>query len=278
MSTTTSVHTGMTGRSARVSGRSLSEMTRHQLRYDLLLFWRNKQSRFFTLALPVIFLVIFASIWHGDTVKVRGGTIDMSVYYVPGIITLGIVAAAFNNLVISVTATREAGIYKRRRATPVPAGAVIAARALASVVVAVAMTALLLVIGWVAYGASLPGRTGLAFVLAVVVGAVSFCCLGFALASVIRDADSAQPLTQAVVLPLYFISGVFIPASTLPHWLTQVAGVFPVRHLSTALLTAYNPHTQGLGIQWTDLLIVLVWGVAGLAVALRRFTWLPSSR
>jgi ABC-2 type transport system permease protein len=177
----------------------------HQLRYELLMFWRNRQSRFFTMALPVIFLLIFASIWHGDTVTVAGGTIDESVYYVPGIITLGIVSAAFNNLVISVTASRESGIFKRRRATPIPAAVLIAARALSAMVVALVMTVILLLIGWAAYGANVSAGTAPGLVVAVLVGAAAFCCLGFAVASVITNADSAQPLTQAIILPLYFI-------------------------------------------------------------------------
>jgi len=247
----------------------------HQFRYDLRALLRNRQSRFFTLALPVLFLVIFASVFRGSVVRVAGGTIDSSVYYVPGIITLGIVAAAFMNLVISVTAQRETGALKRRRATPVPAAAIIVGRALTSVVVALAMTALLLGIGWVFYRAAVPGRTAAALVVTVVVGALAFCCLGFALASVIHDQDSAQPITQATILPLYFISGVFVATSVLPHWLVDVADVFPVRHLDAALLTAYNPHTAGAGFAGTDLLIVALWGVGGLAFALWRFRWTP---
>ena len=250
----------------------------HQFRFDLRAFVRNRQARFFTLVLPVLFLVIFASLFHGSTVKVAGGTIDTSVYYVPGIITLGIIAAAFVNLVISVTAQRESGTLKRRRATPVPASSIIAGRALTSVVVALGITVLLLALGWLIYRASVPGRTAPALAVTVIVGAVSFCCMGFALASVIRDQDAAQPITQAVTLPLYFISGVFIAVSVLPHWLTDIANIFPVRHLAAALLTAYNPHTTGAGFAWGDLLIVALWGIAGLAIALWRFSWVPLSR
>jgi ABC-2 type transport system permease protein len=253
----------------------LLALVRHQCSYELRMFWRNKQSRFFTVALPILFLVIFATVWRNDTVQVAGGSIDESVYYVPGIMTLGILSAAFNNLVVSITAAREAGIYKRRRATPVAAPALIAARAVTSIVVALAMTATLLIIGWAAYGADVPGRTAGALVLDIVVGAAAFCCLGFAVASVIRDADAAQPATQAVTLPLMFISGVFIPTSVLPHWLTDVAGVFPVRRLAHALLTAYNPHTTGAGFSWADLGIVAAWGAAGLLIAVRRFSWVP---
>jgi len=249
----------------------------HQFRYDLRALLRNRQAQFFTLALPVMFLVIFASVFggHGDTVAVPGGRVDASVTYVPGIMTLGIIAAAFINLVISVTAQRESGVLKRRRATPVPAAALIGGRALTSGVVAVATTMLLLAVGWVGFGAHLPAHTAPALAVTVIVGALSFCCVGFAVASIIHDQDAAQPVTQAVMLPLYFISGVFVSVSTLPSWLVGVANVFPVRHLAAALLTAYNPHTHGAGFAWTDLAMLAAWGLAGLIVAVRRFSWAP---
>jgi ABC-2 type transport system permease protein len=123
-------------RGRKVRAGLVARLSLHQFRYDLRAFFRNRQSRFFTLVLPVLFLVIFASLFHASTVKVAGGSINTSVYYVPGISTLGIIAAAFVNLVISVTAQRETGALKRRRATPVPVVAIIAGRALTSVVVA----------------------------------------------------------------------------------------------------------------------------------------------
>jgi ABC-2 type transport system permease protein len=145
-------------------------------------------------------------------------------------------------------------------------------------VAALGITAVLLIIGWAAYGASLPARTAPALAVTVALGSIAFCCLGYALASVIRNEDAAQPITQAVMLPLYFISGVFVPITTLPGWLVDVADVFPVRHLAAALLAAYNPHTSGSGFAGGHLLVVAIWGVGGLALALRRFSWLPLGR
>ena len=124
------------------------------------------------LILPVLFLVILASIFRNATVKVPGGTMKESVYYVPAIITFGLIAAAFSNLTVTVVRNRESGIYKRRRATPLPASAVIAGRALVAVLTALAITAVLLVIGWAAYGANIPSSTAPAFVLDIIVGAV----------------------------------------------------------------------------------------------------------
>jgi ABC-2 type transport system permease protein len=140
------------------------------------------------------------------------------------------------------------------------------------------MAAVLLGIGWAAYGANIPGRTALALAVTVVLGAAAFCCLGYALASLVRNEDAAVPTSQALLLPLYFISGVFVSVSILPRWLADVGNVFPVRHLENALLVAYNPHTTGLGFAGQDLLIVAAWGVAGLVLALLRFRWQPLSR
>jgi len=149
-------------------------MTLHLFSYDLRAFLRNRQAQFFTLALPVLFLVILASLFGSQKAHVAGGSIKASVAYVPGIIALGVIAACFGNLVASVTAQRERGVLKRRRATPVPAAALIAGRVLTAIVIAVVMAAVLLGIGWAAYGAHVPGRTALALVVTVVIGAASY--------------------------------------------------------------------------------------------------------
>ena len=261
----------------RVAGtrHQLPVLVGHQFHADLRCYWRNTQSVVFTLLLPVLFLVILASIFRNATVKVPGGTIKESVYYVPGMIAFGLIIAAFSNLALTVVRNRESGIYKRRRATPLPASAVIAARAAVAVLTALAITAVMLGIGWAAYGANIPSRTAPAFVLDIIVGAAAFCCLGFAAASLIRNVDAVQPVIWVTVLPLCFISGIFIPISALPTWLAYISYVFPVHPLAAALLEAYNPYTAGSGLNWGYLAILAAWGAAGLIIAVRRFSWLP---
>lgn len=256
---------------------SAARLVAHQLRYDLLLVLRDPQSRFFTIALPLIFLVLFTSLFGNHVSHLDGHAIKNSTYYVPGIAALGIIATSFVNLVITITAQRERGVLKRRRSTPVPAWVLIASRVLTSVILAMVLVALILVIGWIAFGVRLPGSMLMAVLLGVVIGAAAFCCLAFAVASFIRNEDSAQPIIQAIVLPMYFISGVFVPRSQLPHTLRDIASVFPVAHLSNALFKAFDPATTGSGIAGTDLLILVIWGAAGLIVALRGFSWSPKS-
>jgi ABC-2 type transport system permease protein len=245
----------------------------HQFRYDLLAFLRNRQSRFFTLVLPILFLVIFVSVFGNHDIGPQN--VKASTYYVPGIAALAVIAGSFVNLVISVTAQRESGVLKRRRATPVPAWVLIAGRALTAIAVALVVMTVLLLIGRFAYGVKLPTSTIPSVVVTAVVGAVCFCCLGYALTTVIKNEDAAQPTVQALILPLYFISGVFIPNVNLPSWLRHVAEVFPVQHLADGLHHAFDPATHGAGFVWPDIGILALWAVGGLAVALWRFTWTP---
>jgi ABC-2 type transport system permease protein len=248
----------------------------HQARYDLLGFLRNRQARFFTLILPLLFLVIFVSVFGNNTIRATG--VKASTYYVPGISALAVIAASFVNLVISITAQREAGILKRRRATPVPAWVLIAGRTLTAMSVSLVVMTVLLLVGRFGYGVHLPTSTIPGIALTAIVGSATFCILGYALSTAIGSADAAQPMVQAIMLPLYFISGVFIPNVNLPSWLRHVAQVFPVQHLAGGLHHAFDPAVHGAGIVWGDLGVLGLWALAGLVVALRRFSWLPAAR
>jgi len=247
----------------------------HQARYDLIGFLRNRQARFFTLVLPLLFLIIFVGVYGSH----RIGPFHMkaSTYYVPGLAALGVIAASFVNLVISITAQREGGILKRRRATPAPAWVLIAGRTLTAVIVSLVVLTVLLAFGRVVYGVSLPISTLPGIALTAVVGSITFCVLGYALSTAIKNEDAAQPMVQAIMLPLYFISGVFVPNIQLPSWLQHVAQVFPVEHLSDGLHRAYAPMVHGVGIVWSDIGVLALWAAIGLAVALVRFSWLPSA-
>src|SRR5579884_943876 len=248
----------------------------HQFHFELRSFLRNNQARFFTLLLPVVFLVIFVGVFGNHTVRLPSGArVKQSTYYIPALTTLGIISAAFTNLVISVVAQRESGILKRRRAAPIPAYVLIVGRALVAVVVALFMCALMMAIGSIFYGATVPSHTIPGVAAAAILGAVTFCTVGFAVSTFIPDADAAQPMVQITLLPLYFISGVFVAQSEIPSWLSNIAGIFPVKHLSAALITAYDPTTKGAGFSPNDLLVLAAWAVGGLVVALWRFSWSP---
>jgi ABC-2 type transport system permease protein len=140
------------------------------------------------------------------------------------------------------------------------------------------MMALLALIGRVLYSVPVPWDRLPAIVVTLVIGAAAFCCLGIALTAAIPSQDAAAPIVNALLLPLYFLSGVFIPDDQLPNGVIHFADAFPIRHFFEAFFTAYVPAGGGgSGIEWGNLAIVAVWGVAGLLLAVRFFRWTPRS-
>lgn len=260
-------------RHARSGPAGTVRLALHQTRYDLTSFLRNRQAVFFTLLLPVLFLVILVGVFGNETVG--ADRVQASTYYVPGLAAMAVIAACFVNLVVSITTQRDAGILKRRRATPVPAWALIAGRTLTSTIAASVTLTVVLAVGRLGYGVAVPGSALPAVALIAGIGSITFCCLGYAATTLIGSAEAAQPIVQAIVLPLYFISGVFVPDINLPTWLHDVATAFPVQHLADSLTHALDPAAASRNLDLADLLVLTAWGIAGMVIALTRFAWTP---
>lgn len=245
----------------------------HEFRYDQKVFWRNPSSVFFTAMLPVIFLVIFATIF-GDS-EVQGMGIDTTTYYIPAIVTLAVVSATFVSLAMNVTIDREAGLLKRVRGTPLPAWVFIAGLVGNAFVISLVMLVVISLVGRVFYDVPIPWDHLPALIVTLLVGAASFCCLGLALTAAIPTREAASAITNLISLPLYFLSGVFIPEGEIPDGVLTVAGFLPVRPFFQAFLSSWDPLTVGSGFEWGHLAVVAAWGLAGLLIAARWFRWSP---
>ena len=246
----------------------------HQFRYDQRVFWRNPASVFFTVLLPLIFLFIFCSIFGGERIEERGN-VSIATYYVPGILTLAIVSATLVSLAIALVEARESGRLKRSRSTPLPTWAIVAGRVGNAMVVSALMTVIVTLIGRIVYDVEVPDTTVPALLVTLVVGAFSFSCLGFALTALIPNEDAAPAITNVAVLPLYFLSGVFIPDTEIPDGVLDFASVFPIRNFFEAIFTAFDPATTGAGFEWGHLALIALWGAGGLVLAVRFFRWAP---
>jgi ABC-2 type transport system permease protein len=249
-------------------------LTARQVRYVNKAFWRNPASAFFTFAFPLMFLVIFTSLLGHFKIPLGGGrTINSSTYYVASMATFAVITACFNNIAVALTFQREAGVLKRTNGTPLPGAAFLGARIVHALLVSILLVAITAAFGHAFYGASVPtGLTLLRFLVMLVIGASAFCALGFALTAVIPNADASAVIVNAVILPLLFLSGIFIAfGDNTPQWILWIARIFPVRHFALAMQAGF----VGTAFNWTDVLIVAVWGLAGLLLAIRYFTWEP---
>ncbi|MGO4427621.1 ABC transporter permease, partial [Streptomyces sp. MCAF7] len=124
------------------------------------------------------------------------------------------------------------------------------------------------------YGVPLPAAPQWpALAVSLVLGAAAFCTLGVAVASLVRNAEAAPSVVQFVLFPLVFISGTYMPIHSA--LLNGIAGALPVKPFNDALLRAFT--TDHTGLPWRDYGVLLLWGVAGAAVAVRRFRWDPGA-
>jgi ABC-2 type transport system permease protein len=250
-----------------------------QTAFNLKGFVRNPRALIFTIAMPIILLVLFNSIFASGSksTSVRGvGSVALAEYYTAGIIAYAIMLAGFSSLLISLTTAREGGLLKRYRGTPMPPWVFLSAQILASVVNIVAMVVVLLAIGHFAYDVTIPTDTLPAFALYVLVGTATMCALGIAMTRFTPTADSAAAIGPFSTVILGFISGAFIPVATLPDWLAQIGRIFPLAHLAEGLQRALIPRLSGgNAFEAQNLAILALWGVASLVVAIRSFRWEP---
>lgn len=198
-------------------------LVRHEFRFGQKVFWRNPSSVFFTALLPVIFLIIFATIFGNSRIPTLGN-IETTTYYIPAIITLAVVSATFVSLSMNVTVAREAGLLKRGRGTPLPAWVFITGRVGNAFVISLVMLVAITLLGALLYGSPVPWSRLPAVVVTLLIGAAAFCCLGLALSAFIPTREAASAITNLISLPLYFLSGVFIPENEIPDGVLSVAG------------------------------------------------------
>jgi ABC-2 type transport system permease protein len=201
--------------------------------------------------------------------------VNTSTYYVSAMACFGVISACYTNIAISVTTQRDNGVLKRTNGTPLPSSIYLGARMLHSLFVAVLLVAITAAFGRVAYHADIPtGLTLVRFLVMLLAGAAAFCALGFAVTAVIPNADAAPAIVNATILPLLFLSGIFIPlGSNAPAWIVWIARIFPVRHFAEGMQAGF----LGTAFSWTDVLVVAVWGLGGLLFAVRFFSWEPKA-
>ncbi len=239
-----------------------------QVRYEQRAYWRNRVRGIFTFLFPIMFLVIFGSLDNGAHIHSRGG-ISFDQFFVPGILAYGVITTTYVNLAISTAVLRDEGVLKRMQGTPLPRWAYVAARIGSTLIIVAGITILTLGLGVAAYGVHIRASTLPGMVLMLVLGTAAFTTLGIGITRFIKNAEAAPVIVNLTVLPLTFISDVWFPTDTLPHWLNSIAKVFPIRPLADGLQYAFNPHTTGVGIKGSDVEALAIWTAIGIFLMVR---------
>jgi ABC-2 type transport system permease protein len=243
----------------------------HELRAQQRLFWRNREAAFFTFFLPIIFFLIFGSIYGNDIIKKEH--VRAKGFLEAGMVGYGVASTAFAGLAITMVIRRESGVLKRIRATPLPPAIYLGAVLASTFVVFLVEVVLILAVGRLLFHIPVPTRLFSLFG-ELVLGATCFAALGLGLTSAVRSAEGASAVVNVVYLPMAIISGTFFTPHQFPTFLRAIAYVLPLTYF-TKLTRNVMLRDQHLWSQGGSIAVVLAWGAVGLLVALFTFRWQP---
>lgn len=232
---------------------------------ELKLQLREPMALFFTLAFPVMVMVLFGSIFGNESDELFGGygRVDLSV---PGYI--GMIVGTIGLLSIPTTLAnyRDLGILRRLRATPLGSSPVLWSQVAAQVIMTAAGIVLLFIAGRAIFDLRIPNGT-LAIVPAIVLSAFSFFAVGFVMAGVMPSARTAQAVGMAIFYPMLFLSGAAMPRYIMPDFVQQIAGLLPLTHVVILIEDLWLKGT------WNLVSLAVVAGLLVLGLVVSRFTF-----
>ena len=251
-----------------------SSLLWRQVRAQNKLFLRNPFAAFFSLAFPLMLLLLFGSL-NGRNRIPELGNIRYIQFLAPGMLAFAVISTCYTGLATGVALNRDEGLLKRVRGTPLPPRVYIAARILSSVWFSVVSAVVMVAAAVPLFGLEVIGRTLPAAAVTLLLGTACFCALGMAVAAVIPNGEAAPVVANFSFFPVAFVSGVFFPTEGAPAWVGAVGSFFPVKHFAEALGAGFDPLVEGAGFRWGNLAVLALWTAAGVLVAVRRFRWEP---
>lgn len=243
----------------------------HQLTFEQRIFWRSREAAVFIFVFPILLYVLLGSV-YGDEIDGRASADVL----LAGLFGYGAANTAFGGLAITLVVRREAGVLKRLRSTPLAPATYVAAVLLSTLVVFALQAVTLLAVGGLAFGASMPANWA-GFAGAIVLGVACFAGLGVGAAALIRSTEGVSAVVNVIVLPMAFLSGSFGPTRDFPAVLQAIADILPLTYFLEIVRGVYLDG-ESLFANPTALGVVAAWGAVGLAIALRRFSWMPTER
>ena len=236
---TTAVETRAEPRARELPG--LIGLCTMRTRFELKGLLRSKDAVVFSLALPVMLLLLFGLMFEADTIGETGVTVGQ--WFTPGIVAASVLSAGIVNLAITMAIERRDGTLRRLALTPLPASAYLFGKVATTFIIAAGMTVALLGVGVAAFEVVLPSdpTAWLTFAWVFLLGVIAAAVLGVALSAIPRSAKSAGVVFTPPFLFLQFISGVYIDFASIPSWMRVLAGVFPLRWLAAGMRSVFLP-------------------------------------
>jgi ABC-type multidrug transport system permease subunit len=256
----TAPHTSSHGHGAEVG------MIWRQTRHELVSLARTPITLILSIGLPLLFFVLLSALIGNQVVDQTQG-VRVVQFLAPGMASFGVVMATFSFLAVGLAEARSTGVIKRQSGSPAPRWVLIGGRMGAALVLGLTSTALVIAAGVLFYDLIVPSRSVAAIIVTLLIASASFSALGLALAMALPTMQLTLAVSNGVVIPLAFISDMFMIGGRMPQWLATIGWLFPLKHLTALFADALNPYLTGSGFELDHLAVIMLWGLAGAVVA-----------
>ncbi len=228
-------------------------------------FRRDGEMVFWTLAMPVFFLVLFSFAF------MNGNTSRSSAFLVPGIIGAQVLSSGFWGVGVMLATFREKHLLRRVYLTPMPPWVFFASLVVYRIVLLAAQATILVAVGTLLFHVRIAGNP-LQILAILLLGTATFVSLGTIVGAVARTTESANNIASVLTVPLAFLSDAYVPIDRFPHAVSSTLRLLP----STQFIDTFRDVAIGgvsLAHYGAWILALALWTVAGTAVSARTFRW-----
>ncbi|MEU9017235.1 ABC transporter permease [Actinomadura sp. NPDC048394] len=210
--------------------------------------------------------------YHVTSQQVEDDSLKAIQFFTPSLLGWALASAGVFGASQTLVTWRTKGILRRLQLSPAPIPTVFAARVAVSLAVALVQFALFVAVAQLPFFGLKLGHYWWMAVPMVLSGVLAFLAIGMVIGAWAKTQETAQAVTQLVVLPMAFLGGSFFPLDASPTWMRTLAYIFPLRYLNTGML---NVMGRGLGPMSAlpQMGILLGFAVVGGLVAMRLFRW-----
>lgn len=195
---------------------------------EIIRYWRVKTRLVGSLAMPLLWLVLFGS-GMKSTLAIGGGAdFDFIQFLFPGVIGMTIL---FNSIfsVMSIVLDRQFGFLKEVLAAPVSRVSIAFGKILGGSTISMIQGTVMLLLAPL-LGIKLSIGMILALLPMMFFAAFALTSIGLVVAARMKSTEGFQMVMNFIMMPMFFLSGAVFPLTNLPGWMDVLAKINPASY------------------------------------------------
>ena len=231
---------------------------------------RDATTIFFTFIFPLVFLLLFGTIFRGQAVEASGRSYIE--YIAPGVMTWGIANAAVFSIAFALMQWRESDLLRIVRMTPASTRSVLSSKLTVTMGIAAIQAVLFVGVAMLPFFGLRPASSAWQAIPLLFMGVVAFYAVGAIIGAFANTAEAVAAISNVIMVPMAFLSGSFFPIDMMPSFLKSIAHALPLYYLNDGVGDAFTGSATAASFATNMGVLtafVLVFGV----IAVKVFMW-----